>query len=116
MRVYETPGIYHERGDASGGGIAALRTDVAGFVGIAQRGPLGVAVPVESARQFAAWFGPPIDAGYLAYSARAFFENGGSRLWCARTTSPAAAAARITVDDVPGHPAWRIEASSVGVW
>src|SRR5258708_3403118 len=116
MRVYETPGIYSERGDASGGGIAALRTDVAGFAGIAQRGPLNVAVPVESARQFEAWFGPPIDQGYLAYSARAFFENGGRRLWCARVASAAASAAFVVVDDAPGHPAWRIEASSSGAW
>ena len=27
MRVYETPGIYDERADASGGGIAALPKD-----------------------------------------------------------------------------------------
>ena len=116
MRVYDTPGIYHESGDASGGGIAALRTDVAGFVGIAQRGPLDVAVPVESARQFEAWFGPPIDQGYLAYSARAFFENGGRRLWCVRVASPAASPAFVVVDDDSGQPAWRLEASSAGVW
>ena len=80
MRPYQTPGVYHERADADAGGVNALRTDIAGFVGIAERGPLHLAVPVESYRQFQAWFGDTIDNGYLAYCARAFFENGGSRL------------------------------------
>ncbi|QPI48582.1 phage tail sheath family protein [Massilia antarctica] len=115
MRVYETPGVYYERADASGGGIAALRTDVAGFVGIAQRGPLGIAVPVESARQFEAWFGAPIDNGYLAWCARAFFENGGRRMWAVRVASAAASSAALALDDGAG-PAWRIEASSPGAW
>lgn len=115
MRVYETPGVYYERADASGGGIAALRTDIAGFAGIAQRGPLGIAVPVESTRQFEAWFGAPIDNGYLACCARAFFENGGRRIWVVRVASPAASSAALTLQDSAG-PAWRIEASSPGVW
>lgn len=115
MPTYETPGIYDERSDASGGGISALRTDVAGFVGIAERGPLHLAVPVESTRQFEAWFGRPIDTGYLAYSARAFFENGGRRLWAVRVASPAATAASVVVE-AGGLSAWRIEASSAGSW
>jgi phage tail sheath protein FI len=115
MPTYETPGVYDERSDASGGGIAALRTDVTGFAGIAERGPLHLAVPVESTRQFEAWFGRPIDQGYLAYSARAFFENGGRRLWVVRVASDAAAAAAVIVS-AAGAPAWRIEASTPGVW
>lgn len=115
MRIYETPGVHYERADASGGGIAALRTDIAGFVGLTRRGPPGIAVPVESARQFEAWFGEPIDNGYLAYSARAFFENGGRRMWAVRVASDAASTAGLTLEDAAG-PAWRIDASSPGVW
>ena len=115
MASYDTPGIHYERADASSGGIAALRTDIAGFVGIAERGPLNLAVPVESVRQFEAWFGAQIDQGYLAYAARAFFENGGRRLWAVRVASPAAATAYATVMD-GGGPAWRIQAASPGVW
>jgi phage tail sheath protein FI len=115
MRIYQTPGVYHERSDASGGGIAVLRTDVAGFVGIAERGPLHLAVPVESQRQFDAWFGQPIANGYLAYSARGFFENGGRRVWVVRVASDAASPAALTLSDALG-PAWRVEASSPGVW
>jgi uncharacterized protein len=115
VRVYETPGVYDERTDASSGGIAALRTDVTGMVGMAERGPLHLAVPVESPRQFEAWFGRPIEQGYLAYSARAFFENGGRRLWAVRVASPAASTAHLIVRDTL-QPAWRLEASSPGAW
>lgn len=111
MRIFDTPGVYFERADASAGGIAALRTDVAGFVGIAERGPLHLAVPVESVKQFNAWFGAPFESGYLAYSARAFFENGGRRLWAVRVASETASSASL-----PLGAAWSVEASSPGVW
>ncbi|MDM0109622.1 phage tail sheath subtilisin-like domain-containing protein [Variovorax sp. J22R24] len=118
MRIFETPGVYSERADANSGGVSALRTDIAGFVGIADRGPLHLAVPVESYRQFQAWFGDTIANGYLAYTARAFFENGGRRLWGVRVASPAASAASVTLLDnqVAPQPLWRIEASSPGTW
>ena len=62
MRHLRDPGrLLRAQPTRRGGGIAALRTDVAGFVGIAERGPLHLAVPVESSRQFEAWFGRLID-------------------------------------------------------
>ena len=57
MRPYQTPGVYHERADADAGGVNALRTDIAGFVGIAERGPLHLAVRMRT---------QPIDARELA--------------------------------------------------
>jgi hypothetical protein len=116
MRVFETPGVYFERADANAGGVAALRTDVSGFVGIAERGPLGLAVPVESVGQFTAWFGAPIESGYLAYSARAFFENGGRRMWVVRVTSEIASSGKIILKSETAKPVWLVEASSPGVW
>lgn len=115
MRVYSTPGVHHEVHDANAGGVAPLRTDVAAFVGLAERGPLHLAVPVESTRQFIAWFGDVFDNGYLAYAARGFFENGGRRLWVVRVASPAASAASVVLADAAGA-AWRVEAASAGVW
>jgi len=51
------PGLSYETYDTSPGGIAAIRTDVAGFVGIAERGPMGTPVRVESWVQFQSMFG-----------------------------------------------------------
>jgi len=111
---FETPGVYYQRADADGGGIAALRTDVAGFVGLARRGPLHLAVPIESYRQFESWFGDAFDNGYLAYVTRAFFENGGRRAWVVRVAGAGASTAACVLSDALGA-AWRIEAAGPGV-
>ena len=119
MRVYETPGVYYERIDAAGPAISPIRTDITGFVGIAERGPLHRPVPIQSWRQFQSWFGGFTGSGYLAYAVRAFCENGGRRCWVIRVSSEAAAVAHtriVTADPVPNVPRWVIEASSPGVW
>ena len=114
--MYLTPGIYYERVDAKAPGIAAIRTDITGFVGIARRGPLHTAVPVQSWRQFQSYFGDFTGAGYLAYVVRAFFENGGKRCWVVRISSNIAALAVTTLQNEAKQPAWRIEAFSPGVF
>jgi phage tail sheath protein FI len=120
---YETPGVYYERLDASPPAIAAIRTDIAGFAGIAPRGPLHTPVPVQSWRQFQAYFGDFSGAGYLAYAVRAFFENGGRRCWVVRVASEAAATAEVELSALPAIPLpppapllWRIRANSPGTW
>ncbi|HSX63066.1 MAG TPA: phage tail sheath C-terminal domain-containing protein [Tahibacter sp.] len=114
------PGVHVERTDASRGEGARLRTDVAGFVGIAERGPLDTPVPVESMRQFAAQFGACTGAGYLAYAVRGFFENGGRRCWCVRVASNDAAhgaqAATTALRDAAGNVVLVLRASSAGSW
>ncbi|MGZ9233914.1 MAG: phage tail sheath C-terminal domain-containing protein [Anaerolineales bacterium] len=116
MPAYQTPGVYYERVDASPPGIAAIRTDITGFAGIARRGPLHAAVPVQSWRQFQSYFGDFTGAGYLAYAVRAFFENGGRRCWVVRVASDIAATATMTLKDTTSQNTWRIEAFSPGVW
>ena len=91
LTALRTPGAYYQSVDAGGPEVTALRTDIAGFVGIAERGPLDLPVPVQSWRQFVSWFGDVTPTGYLAYAVRGFFENGGVRCWVvrvARSTRP----------------------------
>lgn len=120
MSTYETPGVYYERVDASTPAITAISTDVAGFVGIALRGPVDIAIPVESWRQFQAQFGDFTGAGFLAYAVRAFFENGGRRCWVVRVASNdpsgGARAASLNVHNWFGKQTWCIAASSPGTW
>jgi phage tail sheath protein FI len=101
--------------DASAPAISALRTDIAGFVGIARRGPLHRPLPVQSWRQFQAYFGDFTGAGYLAYAVRAFFENGGQRCWIVRVASESADRADLVLNSGP-DPHWRIASFSPGVW
>jgi phage tail sheath protein FI len=111
----DSPGVYYQRVDASAPGISALRTDIAGFVGIAERGPLHRALPVQSWRQFQAYFGSFSGAAYLAYAVRAFFENGGQRCWVVRVASEVASRAEAVLKSGP-NAHWRIAAFSAGVW
>jgi hypothetical protein len=110
--------VYYERVDASPPGIAALRTDIAGFVGIAPMGPPDTPVPVQSFRQFQANFGAFTGSGFLAYAVNAFFANGGTKCWVVRVAPPSVAAASVVLSSpAPGSaPLWRVEASSPGVW
>ena len=109
MVAYDTPGAYIERADRAQGGISRLRTDIAAFVGIAERGPARRAVAVDSWKQFNALFGGLFANGYLAYVVKAFFENGGRRCWIVRVEGEAAAIAGrvITAADAAGTPVWR---------
>src|SRR5262245_30279639 len=101
MITHLTPGIYRRPQPSDKAGVALVRTDVAGFVGFAERGPiLGVgpagrpvdcAVKVESWGEFQRIFGGPMVNGYLAYAIRGFFANGGRRCYVVRvgaTTDP----------------------------
>jgi uncharacterized protein len=113
---YRTPGVYYERVDASGPVIGAIRTDITGFIGISSRGPVDRPVPVQSWRQFQAYFGDFSGTGYLAYAVRAFFENGGRRCWVVRVGSQTTQMAEMLVKDVSGKDTWRITANSPGSW
>jgi phage tail sheath protein FI len=88
MLAYRTPGVYFEWLDLAPHALAAVRTDIAGFVGIAARGPLHRAVRVESWTQFTSIFGAPVPQGYLAPAVAGFFAAGaapaGSCAWPTR--------------------------------
>jgi hypothetical protein len=92
---YLTPGVYRQPQPVEKAGLRLVRTDVAGFVGFAERGPLprpdappdqarGAAVRLTSWGQFRAVFGGFVPSGYLAYAVRAFFDNGGSTCYVVR--------------------------------
>jgi hypothetical protein len=117
MQTYSTPGIYFEQRDASPPVMGIVRTDVAGFVGLASRGPLHQPVRIESMTQFQHAFGQEMAQGYLAYAVRQFFTNGGVTCWVVRVADPNAAktAALDIVDDL-GTLLLAIRAGSPGIW
>jgi phage tail sheath protein FI len=132
MSAYLRPGAYTERVDAVAANRVLIRSDIAAFIGIAEKGPLDTPVPIESFRQFQAHFGNFIGAAYLAYSVRAYFDNGGKRCWVVRVAARdfnvdarigpyfsgsglGAKSAQFTLNDAV-QPVWTIAASSEGVW
>jgi len=65
--------------------IASVPTAVAGFVGITERGPLGVATFVTSFEEYVRVFGGYTSASDLTLAVQGFFENGGSQAYIVRT-------------------------------
>jgi uncharacterized protein len=113
--TYTTPGVFFERVDETPA-VAALRTDVAAFVGLAERGPLDRPTRLTSWQQFSGVFGGLSRRAFLAYAVNAFFENGGAVCWVVRVAGVGAAAAGIDVVDGTGAPILRVDASTPGTW
>jgi hypothetical protein len=79
--------------------LQLVRTDIAGFVGLAERGPLPedfpadtfdgsqAAVKISNWKEFLTNFGSFQEYGYLAYAVRAFFENGGDTCYVVRVAA-----------------------------
>ena len=83
MSPYLSPGLFVKETDFSFY-VKQISTSAAGFIGVAERGPVNKVQLVTSWEQFARKYGPYIADGYLAYAARAFFDNGGNILYVNR--------------------------------
>src|SRR6266545_3219708 len=116
MPTYVTPGVYFEAVDLDPPPVRLLPTDVAGFVGIAERGPLHRAIRVGSWQQFLSTFGGLAANGFLAYAVKAFFENGGRACYVVRVASEEARTAGVDVVDGTGARVLRLDATSPGSW
>ncbi len=119
--VYSTPGVYFEWRKAGAPAILPERTDVAGFVGIAQKGPLHEPLRVDSWTEFTRTFGKHIPQGYLAYAVQGFFANGGQTCYVVRATNPSwAKKARLVLifpeRENQAKKCVLLTASSEGVW
>ena len=110
MPEYLAPAVYVEETSFRSKSIAGVGTSTAAFVGLTARGPStaddgtvkGITPPLlTSVADFEAIYGGPDDLSiggspirnYLAHAVRAFFDNGGGRLYVARVLATGAAAA-----------------------
>ena len=95
MPVYLTPGVYLQPQPAESDDIRLVRTDIAGFMGLTERGPLPppdatpdvaveAAVRLTSWAQFLSTFGGFVSFSYLAYAVRGFFDTGGTTCYVVR--------------------------------
>ena len=113
---YSTPGAYVETFDADPQRIRLRRTDVAGFVGVAERGPINVAVKIQTWRQFQSTFGGFMRDAYLAYAVNGFFQNGGRTCWVVRAGDTTRATYASVTLDVVGVGRVALRAASPGAW
>lgn len=100
MPEYLAPGVYVEEVSFRPPSIEGVSTSTTAFVGPTRKGPLNSAELVTSFGEFARIYGGYGDlsfvagqsiTNYMAHAVRAFFNNGGSRLFIARTFVPRAA-------------------------
>ena len=91
MAEYLSPGVYVEELDNSPRAIEGIGTSAAGFVGLAEKGPVcGAPTLVTSFNNFQKIFGGYLsefkygEYRYLAYAVEQFFTNGGTRCYVSR--------------------------------
>jgi phage tail sheath protein FI len=101
-RTYQSPGVYLAPPPAPTADVRLVRTDIAGFVGYAERGPVApldsrtlddpqtLAVPLSSWKEYRAKFGGLTPYAYMPYAVRAFFENGGTKCYVVRIAASSA--------------------------
>jgi hypothetical protein len=130
MREIRPPGVYPAPGELRAGPIGAADTRIAGFVGLAHKGPL------DEPRRLTSWNdlvdtygghgGAQYNDGFLARSVEGFFANGGPACYVVRVAhrprpgdaegaEHAAAAERVVVDGW-GKPTLRVRALDEGRW
>lgn len=121
MAEYLSPGVYVEEFDSGGKPMEGVGTSTAGFIGLAQRGPVeGVPQLVTNFADFKRKYGSYLSENeygeyrFLAYAVEHFFVNGGARCFVSRV---APQDAKCSVGVVPdGNPVLRVEAKNPGLW
>jgi len=117
MAEYLSPGVYVEEYDSGAAPMQGVSTSTAGFVGLAERGPVtGQPQLVTSFADYRRMYGGYLsEAGYgsarfLPYAVEQFFANGGSRAYIMRAAPEGARAGSVTAG------ALKLTAASPGTW
>ncbi len=120
MPEYLAPGVYVEETSFRAKSIEGVGTSTTAFVGPTRRGPIGgTPEMVTSLPDFERLYGSLENLGFgdvsdaarklnfVAHAARAYFDNGGSRLYIARAANAAATASGLLRDGAgtPGEEA-----------
>ncbi len=122
MAEYLSPGVYVEEFDSGSKPMEAVGTSTAGFIGLAERGPVeGVPQLVTNWADFRRIYGGYLsenefgDYRYLAYAVEHFFVNGGSRCFISRVAPNDAACAEGYAPSKEA-PALKLKAKDPGIW
>lgn len=121
MAEYLSPGVYVEEFDSGGKPMEGVSTSTAGFIGLAERGPVeGVPQLVTNFADFKRKFGGYLSENeygeyrFLSYAVEHFFVNGGSRCYISRVAPSNAKAAKAVAP--ASDSVLRIQAKNPGAW
>ncbi len=122
MAEYLSPGVYVEEFESGGKPMEGVGTSTAGFVGLAQRGPVeGVPQLVTSFADFKRTYGGYLsenefgDYRYLAYAVESFFINGGTRAFIVRV-APSSAKCSVGYAPQKDNAVLTVKAKNPGIW
>jgi uncharacterized protein len=107
------PGVYVQEESSGARAIAGVATSIALFVGMAERGRMGVPVRVFSFAEYERQFGPST-RGELATQVRQFFNNGGGTAWIGRIAN-GAVQAEVMLNNQAGGAALLLRARDHGL-
>jgi phage tail sheath protein FI len=86
--TYQTTGVYVEEVSSGSRPIEAGTTNIVGFLGIAEQGPVNEAVLVTNWTQYAKTFGGMHTKGWLGHAVYQFFQNGGTKAYINNLAAP----------------------------
>jgi len=81
MPNYQTPGVYVEEVEGGSKPIEAGATNIVGFLGVAEKGPVNEAVLVTNWTHYTRIFGGMHEGGWLGHAVYQFFQNGGNKAY-----------------------------------
>lgn len=121
MAEYLSPGVYVEEFDSGAKPMEGVSTSTAGFVGLAERGPVsGLPQLVTNFSDFHRIYGGYLSENefgqyrFLSYAVEQFFLNGGSRCFVARIAPEDSKCSKGAVPET--SPVLEIMAKNPGVW
>lgn len=121
MAEYLVPGVYIEEFDSGIKAMEGVGTSTAGFVGMAQKGPIkGRPLLVTSMAEYQRKFGTYLpereygDRRFLPYGVEQFFANGGSACYVMRVCN--AEKAKTASGGLSDSSFLTVEASNPGAW
>jgi hypothetical protein len=125
FRELRPPGVYPAFDEPRSRALDEANTRVAGFVGLAQKGPLDEPVAVRSMAEYRHVYGN-LPQGYLERSVAGFFDNGGDTCFIVRVAHKAkkgqqpgpahAARSGWVINDGWGKPTIKVDAINEGRW
>lgn len=121
MAEYLSPGVYVEEFDSGAKPMEGVGTSTAGFIGIAERGPIeGLPQLITNFAEFKRTYGGYLSENefgeyrFLAYAVEHFFINGGARCYVSRVAPSDAKCAEAKVPN--DNAVVNITAKNPGVW
>ena len=108
MPEYLAPGVYIEEFEIGARPIEGVSTSTAGFLGMAERGPLNEPILITSFAKYQRVFGGYLDKKdydsncYLPYAVEGFFSNGGQRVYVSRVATDKAQKSSGFLPDISG--------------